>query len=138
MMRFARIAALLAALTLVGVACGGDEPTSVGTTPPTTGTTSPTESPTETGSPTAGAVTLTMTDNVFDPVDVTIASGAELEMVNNGAALHSVTIEGTDFDKDVNAGETETESVDVPAGSYRLICKYHVSIGMEGTITVTG
>lgn len=133
-MRFARIAALLAALTLVGVACGGDEPTTVGTTPPTTGTTSPTE----TGSPTGGTSTLTLTDNVFDPAAVTVASGAELEMVNSGAAIHNVTIEGTDFDKDVNAGETETETVEVAPGEYRMFCKYHVSIGMEGTITVTG
>lgn len=125
MMRFARIAALLAVLTLVGVACGGDEPT---TAPPAT----------ETGSPTAGAVVLTMTDNVFSPVDVTIASGAELQMVNDGAALHNVTIEGTDFDMDVQAGETMTATVDVDPGEYRMICEYHESAGMEGTITVTG
>jgi plastocyanin len=132
MTRIARIAALLAALTLVGAACGGDEPTTGGTTPPPTG---PTET---TGSPPAGAVTLTMTDNVFDPVDVTIASGGELEMVNAGAALHNVTIEGTDFDKDVNAGETETEAVEVSAGEYRMFCEYHEALGMEGTLTVTG
>lgn len=130
MTRIARIAALLAALTLIGSACGGDEPTTGGTTPPTTEPT--------TESPAAGAVTLTMTDNVFDPVDVSVASGAELEMVNAGAALHNVTIEGTDFDKDVNAGETETEAIEVPAGEYRMFCEYHESLGMEGTITVTG
>jgi plastocyanin len=79
-----------------------------------------------------------MTDNAFSPVDVTIAADGTLEMVNDGAALHNVTIEGTDFDKDVNAGETETESVEVAPGEYTMICKYHVSIGMEGTITVTG
>jgi plastocyanin len=132
MTRIARIAALLAALTLIGSACGGDEPTTGGTTPPTTEPTETTESPP------AGAVTLTMTDNVFDPVDVTVASGAELEMVNDGAALHNVTIEGTDFDKDVNAGETESEAVEVPAGEYRMFCEYHETLGMEGTITVTG
>jgi plastocyanin len=132
MRKIARIAPLLAALTLIGSACGGDEPTTGGTTPPAT---EPTET---TGSPPAGAVTLTMTDNVFDPVDVTIASGADLEMVNDGAALHNVTIEGTDFDKDVNAGETETETVEVAPGDYRMVCEYHVALGMEGTITVTG
>jgi plastocyanin len=131
MMRFARIAALLAALTLVGVACGGDEPT---TTPPATETTTPEE----TASPPAGAVTLTMTDNVFAPVAVTIAAGGELEMVNDGAALHNVTIEGTDFDIDVQAGETLTETVEVAPGEYRMFCEYHETVGMEGTITVTG
>jgi plastocyanin len=129
MTRFARIGALLAALALIGAACGGDEPTTDGTTPPPTETTE---------SPAAGSVTLTLTDNAFDPVDVTIASEADLEMVNDGAALHNVTIEGTDFDHDVNAGETETETAEVPPGDYRMFCKYHEALGMEGTITVTG
>lgn len=59
-------------------------------------------------------------------------------MVNDGAALHNVTIEGTDFDHDVNAGETETETVEVPPGDCRMFCKYHEALGMEGTITITG
>jgi plastocyanin len=128
----ARLAAVLAVLALAATACGGDD----AATPPATETTTPEE----TGSPTGGGetVTVSLQDNVFDPVDVTVASGAELEMVNEGQALHNLTISGTDFDKDVQAGETETETVEVPAGEYDMICEYHESIGMVGTITVTG
>lgn len=115
-MRFAGVVVILMALALLGAACGGDDGTTDGQ---------------------GGANRLVMRDNVFEPTTLTVASGAQLELVNEGAAIHNLTIEGTDVDTDVNAGETQTVSVDVPAGEYEMVCSFHVAEGMTGTITVT-
>jgi plastocyanin len=116
-MRFARVAVILMALALLGAACGGGDGTTDGQQ--------------------GGANRLVMRDNVFEPTTLTIASGAQLELVNEGVAIHNLTIEGNDVDTDVNAGETQTVSVDVPAGEYEMVCSFHVAEGMTGTITVT-
>jgi plastocyanin len=121
------------------VACGGgssDQTTT--TTPPATTSTS--QSPTggaTTGSP-SGGTTLTLKDNVFDPADFTISAGAEITLKNAGGNLHNFSVEGQDIDKDVQPGETETEDLELPPGTYTMFCKYHRSIGMEGTLTVSG
>jgi plastocyanin len=116
--RFARSMVILTALALLGTACGGDEP--------------------PTGPPPAGTTRVVMRDNAFDPTSLTIDSGGQLQMVNEGASIHDLRIEGTDFDVDVNAGETETEAVEVPPGEYEMVCTFHIAEGMTGTITVTG
>ncbi|MGH2574024.1 MAG: cupredoxin domain-containing protein [Actinomycetota bacterium] len=115
--RVARGTVVLIAVAVLGAACGGDGQT--------------------TGPPPAGTTRVVMRDNVFDPTTLTIASGAPLQMVNQGASIHDLKIEGTDFDVDVNAGETETETVEVPPGTYQMVCTFHIPEGMTGTITVT-
>ena len=83
-----------------------------------------------------GAVTLTMVDNAFEPADLTAPSGAEVSLVNNGAAEHNLTVEGSDIDVDVAPGETGTATLELDAGEYRTFCSYHEAQGMEGTLTV--
>lgn len=83
------------------------------------------------------AASVTMTDHAFDPANLSVGAG-ELEMTNEGEALHNLTIEGTDFDQDVQAGETETEDLELEPGEYAIFCKYHRGQGMEGTLTITG
>jgi plastocyanin len=137
-MRFGRVIMLSFALTLVGVACGGGSSNQTTTQPPVTTTTS--ESPTggaTTGSP-SGGTTLTLKDNVFDPADFTITAAAQVTLKNEGASLHNFSVEGQNIDKDVQPGETETEDLALPAGTYTMFCKYHRSVGMEGTLTVSG
>lgn len=83
-----------------------------------------------------GAVTLTMVDNAFEPVDLTAPSGAEVELVNDGVATHNLTVEGSDVDVDVAAGETGSVTLDLDPGSYTMVCTFHEVQGMEGTLTV--
>jgi plastocyanin len=89
----------------------------------------------EGGDGTAAATTVTMRDNAFVPSDPVIASG-EIELVNEGASPHTFTVEGEDVDVEVEAGQTVTETVDLPAGTYTLFCEFHRGQGMEGTLTV--
>lgn len=79
--------------------------------------------------------TVTLTDNEFSPSDPVIAAG-DVELVNDGAAPHTFTIEGEDVDVEVEAGQTATATVDVAPGSYTLFCQFHRSSGMETTLTV--
>jgi plastocyanin len=84
----------------------------------------------------AAAASLTMTDNAFEPADLTVAAGAEVEVANDGQALHNLTVEGADIDEDVDAGASTTVTMDLDPGEYRMVCEYHEAEGMEGTLTV--
>jgi len=129
-MTFVRITVLAAALTLFGVACGGSS------TPSSTSTTTPPASPTASGGGPA-TTTLTASDNVFNPTAFTF-SGTQITLKNMGANLHNFSVEGQNVDDDIQPGETESESLELPPGTYTFFCKYHRALGMQGTITVTG
>jgi len=129
-MTFVRITVLAAALALFGVACGGSS------TPSSTSTTTPPASPTASGGGPA-TTTLTASDNVFNPTAFTF-SGTQITLKNMGANLHNFSVEGQNVDDDIQPGETESESLELPPGTYTFFCKYHRALGMQGTITVTG
>jgi plastocyanin len=137
-MRHVRLLMLGAAFAIVGVACGGGSSNQTTTQPPVT-TTQTSESPS--GSPSGGSTggtTLTLKDNVFDPATITEAAGAQITVMNAGGTLHNFSVEGQNIDKDIQPGETETEDLGLPAGTYTMFCKYHRPVGMEGTLTVSG
>jgi plastocyanin len=142
-MRIVRLIMLPVVLMWIGVACGGDN-NSASTTQPPAATTTQTASETPSGGKTTGgaggATTLILKDNVFDPANFTVAAGSQITLKNQGAILHNFSVEGQDIDKDVKAGETETEDVieDLQPGTYTMFCKYHRALGMEGTLTITG
>ncbi len=85
------------------------------------------------------ATSVAMDDFVYEPGCVEIASGAELEVVNDGQAPHTFTVEAdaADAEVDVPAGETATLAIPaLEAGTYRVVCTYHPQ--MEGALRVTG
>ena len=84
---------------------------------------------------TAGT-TLVMVDNAFQPTGLTVSAGSELEVSNEGQVIHNFTIEDADVDVNVEAGQSTTVTVDAEPGEYDMVCSFHVSLGMEGTITV--
>ena len=130
-MRGTLIAAALGA-TLLLAACGGSDEPASGTT--STSTSQPTSGST---SEDAGVVdTITLVDNAFEPGDVAVAAG-ELELVNDGASPHNFSVEGTDVDVDVEAGEDGHTTLDLEPGTYTMFCEFHRTQGMEGTLTVT-
>jgi plastocyanin len=138
-MKLGRMIVLTAAVALFAVACGGGGGNGATTQPPVaTGTTqSPTASPTGGGTQ---DTTLVLKDNVFDPADFTVAAGSQITLKNEGAALHNFSVEGQNIDKDIQPGETENEDIleGLQPGTYTMFCKYHRSIGMEGTLTISG
>jgi plastocyanin len=89
------------------------------------------------GSPDGGEApsTVTLRDNAFAPADPVIDAG-DVELVNEGESPHTFTIEGEDVDVEVDAGQTTTVTVDLPAGTYTVFCGFHRGQGMEGTLTV--
>jgi plastocyanin len=89
------------------------------------------------GTDTGGSAvtTVTLVDSAFEPADPVIAAG-DVELVNEGQAPHTFTIEGEDVDVEVEAGQTATATVDLAPGSYTLFCEFHRAQGMETTLTV--
>lgn len=114
------LAALLAATLLA--ACGGeDRGTDVG------------------GAGEAGTATdrLVMGDNFFQPGRWIIpGDGGTFTVVNEGAALHNLTIEAAGIDEDVPAGEEVEVEIELDPGEYEMVCVYHIAQGMTGTVVV--
>ncbi|MGH2663439.1 MAG: cupredoxin domain-containing protein [Actinomycetota bacterium] len=108
--------AVLIGAVLALAACGGSEDTG--------------------GGGGGGGTSLSMVDNAFEPVDLTVSAGTSLDVSNDGENLHNITIEGTDIDQDVEAGQSAGVAIDAEAGEYTMFCEYHRGAGMEGTITV--
>ena len=113
--------AVAAALALALPACGGG-----GGEPPAC------EDPQADG-------TVTMADFSYEPGCVEAAPGDSLEIVNEGQAPHTFTVEsdGAEAEADVAAGERATLTVpDLAAGTYRVICTYHPQ--MEAALRISG
>jgi plastocyanin len=83
-----------------------------------------------------GASSLTMVDNAFEPADLTVASGTELQLSNEGQAPHTFTVQGDGIDEEVEAGQSSSVTIDLEAGDYDFICEFHEAQGMTGTLTV--
>jgi plastocyanin len=81
--------------------------------------------------------TVTMDDFLYLPNCVEAAGGTELEIVNDGQAPHTFTIESDEApaEVDVPAGERAPLTVpELPAGTYLVTCTYHPQ--MEGALRV--
>jgi plastocyanin len=83
------------------------------------------------------ATEVTMDDFSYEPTCVEASVGTPLDVVNEGQAPHTFTIESDPgVDLDVPAGERA--SLDVPEldpGSYSVICTYHPQ--MEAALLVS-
>lgn len=114
-MRTARFVITIAAVALLGVACGGDGGGDGGDGGGTTDS-------------------LTMVDNEFQPPSFTAAS-TTLTVANEGEALHSFTLSDAGIDQDVQPGEDASVDLSgLDAGGYDFICKYHPE--MTGSLTI--
>ncbi len=89
------------------------------------------------GNPVA-ATTVTMGDFYYEPGCVEASSGTELEIVNDGQAPHTFTVEAetADTEADVAAGARSALAVpDLAPGTYRVVCTYHPQ--MEAALRVS-
>ena len=132
-----RIFMLCAAMILVAAmatACGGSSSTEE-TTEATTATAASSAPETSADSPTATAgATITIENMAFgDPI--TVAPGAEISVVNNDSAEHSVTSQTAGaFDVHVDGMQKGTLTAPTEPGEYAFYCVYHPS--MKGTLIV--
>jgi plastocyanin len=126
------VVTLLMLLALVGAACSKG---STGGSPTGNGNAS--------GCTDANAVdltaddpfTITISGNVFSPNCFKAASASSITIVNNDSVDHTFTIDGTQVDAPLPAGQTfNGESAGLAPGSYPFHCKVHPQ--MTGTVIV--
>lgn len=125
-------------LVLVLAACGGDEEAPATATGDTgAGATGGTGASGCVDLTSGDMFTLTISGFAFEP-DCLIARAAQsIAIVNQDAADHTFTIDGTMVDVTIPAGETfngEPVTGVVEPGTYGFRCRFHPS--MTGTITV--
>jgi plastocyanin len=136
-------------LVLVATACGKSSSTTAPTpggglvttpagTSGSTGGTGATGTTGATGASGASALTVTQDNFQFDPTKVTVASGDTITVQNlNGTTPHTFTIKSSDIDIVNDHGLSTEVKIDLPPGTYTYFCRFHVSLGMKGTLTVT-
>jgi len=142
--RFSRILALFAAALTVALVpgCGGDSGSD----------TSATKTETTTGTATkpagGGTTTVALDEFTIEPKDLTVSRGATLDVKNDGAVAHNLTIEKgpdpTEKSKKLAGtstflgGKSEKLDVTLAPGKYAMVCTVsgHRDAGMVGTITV--
>jgi len=87
-----------------------------------------------------GALVIEASEFAFEPETVTIPADTDVEITldNVGAVEHDWTVEELDVHIHADAGETVTETINVPAGTYEVICVVpgHAEAGMVGTLVV--
>lgn len=75
---------------------------------------------------------------VFAPSSISVARGTKLTISNVGSFPHTFTINGHGIDVTNQPGASQQVTIDLAPGTYTFICRFHVTSGMKGTLTVTG
>jgi plastocyanin len=90
--------------------------------------------------PDAADLTVILDDFTFDPSDITVQTGqVNLTLVNEGAAVHDLTVPELGITILVSPGESVTTGLefDTP-GTYDTLCSIpgHATLGMTGSLVV--
>jgi plastocyanin len=141
-----------AGLALIGAACATKSPSEAGpTTPVSTATGGGTGGYGDGyggyggGSSQGSAVTAAATMQqgpggqfVFSPVKLTVTKGQTVDVKNVSSIPHTFTIAGTGIDAVNQAGQSQKVKIDLAPGTYTFVCRFHQSLGMQGTLIVKG
>jgi plastocyanin len=84
-----------------------------------------------------GGVTVNQTNFKFGPSDPSVASGGSIKIVNASNTTHTFTVTGQNIDVVLDGGKSQSVAISLPAGTYQFECRFHVGLGMKGTLTVT-
>src|SRR5262245_15091830 len=85
----------------------------------------------------AGATTISLQDNFFEPTNVTVATGTpvQFQLTNDGATNHNFTSDSLKVSTGpVTPGQAKTLTVAIPAGTTQFLCTWHPGM----VISVTG
>jgi plastocyanin len=118
---------LAAVVALIAPACGKSnvsQGTSAASAPASASSSAP-----------APAAAATITIDGFKYTDVTVPAGAQITVVNNDSAEHTVTSDTSGaFNVEVEGKHKATFTAPTQPGTYPFHCTYHPS--MHGTLTV--
>jgi plastocyanin len=83
-------------------------------------------------------VSVSLNNYLFDPATVRVSSGDVVAVRNaNAKTPHTFTVVGENVDLELAPLTTETVTIDLGPGTYELICRFHESLGMTGTLKVS-
>lgn len=96
--------------------------------------------------PSADALTVSVADFMIDPSDLEVAgSTITIDVTNDGPTPHNLSIRDAAGEvllatADLSAGDMETITGELEPGEYTIFCSLggHESLGMSGTLTVSG
>jgi plastocyanin len=111
-------------LSLVGLGCSNNSSAPYMSTP-----TGPAPAP-------ASSNTVLMSGMAFSPATITVAVGTTVTWKNNDGIAHTSTSDTGVWDTgNIAAGGSAVTTFNT-AGTFPYNCKYHVSMGMRGTVIV--
>ncbi|HEX9122241.1 MAG TPA: cupredoxin domain-containing protein [Actinomycetota bacterium] len=86
----------------------------------------------------ASVATIDQANFSFDPSKVSVTSGSTITVDNTTPSTpHTFTIKGSDVDITLDGGLSQDVEIDLAPGTYTFYCRFHESLGMKGTITIT-
>ena len=106
----------------------------------------PADSVTPASETTADALAVSLMDFMIDPSELE-ATGptVTIEVTSRGPTPHNLTVRDAEGEvvmatADLSSGGSETISAELEPGDYTILCSLagHASLGMSGTLTVTG
>ena len=74
--------------------------------------------------------------DTFAPSTVTVNRGQLITVDNVGQVPHTFTVTGHGIDVETQSGKTSQITIDLPPGTYPFICRFHIALGMKGTLVV--
>jgi plastocyanin len=94
----------------------------------------------------ADALTVTVSDFMIEPDELSVTgTTVTMDVVNDGPTPHNLSVRDADGEvvmatADLSTGGTETITADLEPGEYTIFCSLagHESLGMSGTLTVSG
>jgi plastocyanin len=90
------------------------------------------------GGPQAFVIAIQQNNYSFDPATFTVNSGDAITIKNGNAGTpHNFTVKGTSIDVTNDPLGSQDVTIDLQPGTYQFFCKFHVQLGMKGTLTVT-
>lgn len=100
----------------------------------------------EPGAPAADALVVTLSDFMIDPSELEVAGPTvTIDVTSDGPTPHNLTVrdeagEVVMATTDLSTDGTETITGELEPGEYTIFCSLagHESLGMSGTLTVTG
>jgi plastocyanin len=82
-------------------------------------------------------VSVTAVNYQFDPKRIVVHQGDVLMVRDtNPQTPHTFTVKGTDIDLSLDPQGSQTTTIDLAPGTYRVYCRFHVSLGMKATLIV--